>query len=205
MNKIIYLTIISFLVFSCNKKNSDETLTTDTIKKNDSAKSFKKTIVPQKTNRVLIGQKIEGDFDGDGKDEFAIVTQTKKGEGNPVEDGTPDEYTIVFSNKKLKPIIIGCCESQLINEGDLNNDGKEDFSVYQAPMNGSVYEMTTYSLQNLNWKQIIEPFLIPTAHEDLNNEALQKRIFLENNTLYILKEDPNDENYKLTKKKIELN
>ena len=205
MNKIIYFTTVSFFVFSCNTKNNNEITTSSTTKRIDPAKSETKSIQPEKTNRILIGSKIEGDFDGDSKDEFAIITQTKQGEGNPVEDGTPDEYTISFSNKKLKPIIIGCCEAQLINEGDLNQDGKEDFSVYQAPMNGTVYEMTTYSLQDSNWKQIIETFLIPTAHEEMNNEDLQNRVFLENNTLYILKEDPNDENYKLIKKKIELN
>ena len=206
MNKIICFTIVSFLVFSCNTKNNNEiTTSSSTAKSIDTAKSETKSIQPEKTGRILIGPKIEGDFDGDGKDEFAIITQTKQGEGNPVEDGTPDEYAISFSNKELKPILIGCCEAQLINEGDLNQDGKEDFSVYQAPMNGTVYEMTTYSHQNSNWKQIVETFLIPTAHQELNNEELQKRVFLENNTLYILKEDPNDENYRLIKKKIELN
>ena len=187
MNKIICFTIVSFLVFSCNTKNNNEiTSSSSTAKSIDTAKSETKSIQPEKTDRILIGPKIEGDFDGDGKDEFAIITQTKQGEGNPVEDGTPDEYAISFSNKELKPILIGCCEAQLINEGDLNQDGKEDFSVYQAPMNGTVYEMTTYSLQNLKWKQIVETFLIPTAHEELNNEEPQKRVFLENNTLYIL-------------------
>ncbi|MNR05324.1 hypothetical protein D3C85_1213460 [compost metagenome] len=198
--------IVSFFVFSCNTKNNNEiTPSSSTAKSIDTTKSETKSIQPEKTDRILIGPKIEGDFDGDGKDEFALITQTKQGEGNPVEDGTSDEYTISFSNKELKPILIGCCEAQLINEGDLNQDGKEDFSVYQAPMNGTVYEMTTYSLQNSNWKQIVGTFLIPTAYEELNNEELQKRVFLENNTLYILQEDPNDENYKLIKKKIELN
>ncbi|MFB3387764.1 hypothetical protein [Flavobacterium sp. LAR06] len=205
MNKMIYFTIASFFLFSCNTKDNNEITTSSTEKRIHTAKSEMKSIQSEKKDRILIGPKIEGDFNGDGKDEFAIITQTKQGEGNPVEDGTPDEYTISFSNKKLKPIIIGCCEAQLINEGDLDQDGKEDFSVYQAPMNGTVYEMTTYSLQNSNWKQIIETFLIPTAHKELNNEDLQKRVFLENNTLYIFKEDPNNENYKLIKKKIELN
>ncbi|QOG04082.1 hypothetical protein [Flavobacterium sp. MDT1-60] len=205
MNKIIYFTIVSFLVFSCDTKNKNKVATSSNVKINDSSKSETKSTQLEKMNRILIGPKIEGDFDGDKKNEFAIITQTKQGEGNPVEDGTPDEYTISFSNKKLKPIIIGCCEAQLINEGDLNHDGKEDFSVCQAPMNGSVYEMTTYSLQNSNWKQIVETYLIPTAHKELDNEDLQKRVFLENDILYILKEDPNDENYRLIKKKIELN
>jgi hypothetical protein len=204
MTKIIYFTIASTLLLSCTTKNKNEVQSFSPVKTQAAPKNETKSIISKKSDRILVGTKIEGDFDGDGKDEFATVTQTKKGEGNPVEDGTPDEYAIFFSNKNLKPIVIGCCEALLINESDLNQDGKEDFSVYQAPMNGSVYEMATYSLKNSKWKQIIETFLIPTAHEELSNEALQKRIFLENNTLYILKEDPNDENYKLMKKKIDL-
>jgi hypothetical protein len=152
----------------------------------------------------LVGAKIEGDFDGDGKNEFATVTKTKQGEGNPIEDGTPDEYTISFSNPSLKAIAINCCEATLINESDLNNDGKDDFSVFQAPMNGCTYSMTTYSVENSDWKQIIETFLVPTGCDGFTTEELQNRIFIENKTVYKLETDPNDESLKLIPKKIEL-
>ena len=155
----MYKTILlfaAFLLISCSQKNKSENSIIEKSKKDSvSVKLQDKTSQAEKTNKLLIGEKIQGDFDGDGKNEFAFVTKTKEGEGNPIEDGTPDEYTISFSNPVLKPIIIGCCEAQLINEGDLNQDGKDDFSIFQAPMNGCTYSMTTYSLQNSNWKQII--------------------------------------------------
>lgn len=176
------------------------------IQQQDSVLEKPKTETSQTetSTKILVGVKIEGDFDGDGKTEFAIVTKTKEGEGNPIEDGTPDEYTISFSNKVLKPIIIGCCESKLINEGDLNDDGKDEFTVFQAPMNGCTYSMTTYSFENSNWKQIIETFSIPTGCETLTNEELQNRIFVENKVVYKYERDPNDEDLKLLKKKVEI-
>ncbi|KFF02407.1 hypothetical protein [Flavobacterium reichenbachii] len=201
---IIIIPALCFLI-SCSQKSKTENSNSE-ILKNDSVtlKAKTKTPLPEKADRILVGAKIEGDFDGDGKNEFAIVTKTKTGEGNPVEDGTPDEYTISFSNTSLKPIVIGCCEAQLINEGDLNEDGKDEFSVFQAPMNGCTYSMTTYSLQNSNWKQVIEPFLISTGCDGFTYDELQNRIFIENKTVYKLETDPNDESLKLFRKKIDL-
>ena len=204
MHKTILL-FAAFLLISCSQKNKSENPIIEKSKNDSvSVKLQDKTSQAEKTNKLLIGEKIEGDFDGDGKNEFAFVTKTKEGEGNPIEDGTPDEYTISFSNSALKPIVIGCCEAQLINEGDLNQDGKDDFSIFQAPMNGCTYSMTTYSLQNSNWKQIIESFLIPTGCDGFTAEDLQNTIFIENKTVYKMERDSNDESLKLTRKKIEL-
>ncbi|SHM61903.1 hypothetical protein [Flavobacterium chilense] len=204
MYKPIILSVL-FLLASCSQKSKSENKNPE-ISKKDSVSLPVPTKTPQseKTSKLLVGEKIEGDFDGDGKNELATVTKTKEGKGNPIEDGTPDEYTISFSNSLLKPIIIGCCDAQLINEGDLNNDGKDEFSVFQAPMNGCTYSMTTYSLKDSNWKQIIEPFLISTGCDTVTPEDLQKRIFIENKTVFKMETDPNDENLKLVRKKIDL-
>lgn len=204
MKKLIILPALLLLV-SCSQKSKTEDINPEISKKDSvSVKTESKTSQEKKTTKLLVGAKIEGDFDGDGKTEFATVTKTKQGEGNPIEDGTPDEYTISFSTTSLKAIPINCCEATLINEGDLNNDGKDDFSVFQAPMNGCTYAMTTYSLQNSDWKQIIETFLVPTGCDGFTAEDLQNRIFIENKTVYKLETDPNDESLKLIRKKIEL-
>ena len=149
-----------------------------------------------------IGTKIEGDFLGNGKKILATVIKTKEAKGNPIEDATPAAYEIRFSDKKLKPIKAGCCETILINEGDLNNDGKDDISIYQAPMNGCTYSMTTYSFANGNWKKTVDTFLIPTGCETITNENLQKMIFRENKHIYYLEKDMSAENGKLMKKKV---
>lgn len=148
----------------------------------------------------LIGEKIQGDFNGDGLPDFATVTKIKEGQGNPVEDGTPDEYEIQFSADNIKSIKSGCCDIRLINESDINNDGADDLSVFQ-PMNGCTYSMTTYSFINGTWKQIVKTFLIPTGCENMTTDDLQKRIFKENNSIYYFDTDLNDEDGKLVKKK----
>ena len=151
-----------------------------------------------------IGEKIQGNFSENGKKITASVIKTKEAKGNPIEDGMPAEFEIRFSDAKLKPIKAGCCEIILINEGDLNNDGNDEISVYQAPMNGCTYTMTTYSYIKGNWKKIVQPFLIPTGCESLSEKDLQNRVFQENKTVYFLKNDMSEENGKLIKKKVSL-
>ncbi|MBO6201318.1 MAG: hypothetical protein J6N74_06835, partial [Chryseobacterium sp.] len=156
----------------------------------------------QTSTEKKIGVEIEGNFLGNGKKITATAIKTKEGKGNPIEDGTPAEYEIRFSDNKIKPIKAGCCEIILINEGDLNNDGKDEISVYQAPMNGCTYTMTTYSLINGNWKKIVDTFLVPTGCESISNDNLQKMVFRENKQIYYLEKDMSDENGKLIKKKM---
>lgn len=204
MKKLIILPVL-FILACCSQKSKTEDINPEISKKDSvSVKTESKTSQEKKTNKLLVGTKIEGDFDGDGKNEFATVTKTKQGEGNPIEYGTPDEYTISFSNSSLKAIPINCCEATLINEGDLNNDGKDDFSAFQAPMNGCTYTMTTYSLQNSEWKQIVETFSVPTGCDGFTAEDLQNSIFIKNKTVYKMERNPNDESLKLIRKKIEL-
>ncbi len=149
-----------------------------------------------------VGTSVQGDFNGDGQKEFAFSVQTKIGEGNPMEDGTADEFAVNFSTDKFKSIDVGCCDIRLINEGDLNADGNDEITVFQAPMNGCTYSMTTYSFVNNTWKTLIESLLIPTGCDYLSDEEIQKRIFIENGKVYYYDVDSNDENFKLVKKSV---
>ncbi|OWP75948.1 hypothetical protein [Flavobacterium oreochromis] len=185
------LIIITFGLFSCGQSSKD--------KKSVSNKQEK--VETKALNLPTIGERIQGDFNADKNPDIATATKIKEGQGNPVEDGTPDEYEIQFSANNINSINPGCCNIRLINEGDLNNDGADDLSVFQAPMNGCTYSMTTYSFLNGTWKQIVETFLIPTGCDKLNDDDLQKRIFKENNTIYYYDTDLNDESGKLIKKK----
>lgn len=156
----------------------------------------------QGSQNKKIGGEIEGNFSGNGKAIVATAIKTEEGKGNPIEDGTPAEYQIYFSDKKLKPLKIGCCAMTLINEGDLDNNGADDLSVFQAPMNGCTYSMTTYSFVNGNWKKIVDTFLIPTGCERIDNNDLQKMIFRDNKNIYYFEKDMSDENGKSIKKKV---
>ncbi len=163
----------------------------------------KDTLSPPKndTPKRLIGETIEGDFDGDGIPEFATVVLTKKGEGNPVEDGTPDEYQVQFSNPKMEPLVAGCCEMRLVNEGDLNGDGCDDISLFQAPMNGCSYMMRTYSFKDGDWYQTVEPFLVPTGCDPPADPVVQGYLFREVGATYYLETDMSTEEMLLVKKK----
>ncbi|TDX86808.1 hypothetical protein [Epilithonimonas xixisoli] len=158
----------------------------------------------QTTTNKKIGEKIEGNFLGNGKKVIASVIKTKEAKGNPIEDGTPAEYEIRFSDKKLKPIKAGCCELILINEGDLNRDGIDEISIYQSPMNGCTYAMETYSNINGNWKKIVDRFLIPTGCDGISKDDLQNKIFREKNQIFYLEKDMSEGNGKLIKKKVNL-
>ncbi|WDF45774.1 hypothetical protein PQ459_12795 [Chryseobacterium sp. KACC 21268] len=158
----------------------------------------------QTSKNKKVGEKIEGNFLGNGKIIVATAVKTKEGKGNPVENGTPDEYEVRFSDSKLKPIKSACCEIILINEGDLDQNGTDEISIYQASMNGCIYTMSTYSFINGNWKKIANSFLVPTGCESINYDDLQKIIFREKDNIYYLRKDMSDENGKIIKKKLEL-
>lgn len=146
-----------------------------------------------------IGEIIKGDFDGDGKLETARLVKVKQGFGNPIEDGEPDDYEIQFSSKKMRPIKIGCCEAILVNEGDLNNDKKDEISIYQAPMNGCVYRMQTFTFFKSEWKLVFEPFLYPTACDELTFTEIENLVVKEKDSIFYYTIDT--EEWKLIKQK----
>jgi hypothetical protein len=195
MNKYLPIGIVTIL--SCNQVKQTETKV-DTLV--NLPVETKEAPVPQQQ-----GSKISGDFNGDGKMEFAYAIRVKEGEGNPVEDGTPDEYAVIFSDTTIVPFKIGCCEARLINEGDLNHDDADEISTFQAPMNGNTYDMTTHTFKGNNWKALIETFMIPTGGDYISEKELEERIFMENDTLYMYNVDYSDDNLKLIKKKVTVN
>ncbi|RWW93825.1 hypothetical protein [Flavobacterium cerinum] len=200
MKKLAILLLLS--VFGCNKKpteNKIETQQTDTVQFKPAYKTAE--AIPEK---LYSETEIEIDLQGNGNKTKASLQQIKEQVGNPLEDGTPAEYIIKFDNANIPSLNIGCCAAKLINEGDLNNDGNEELSIYQEPMNGCTYTMTTYTFKNGEWKQLIPPFLIPTACEEIPLDEIKKRVFQEKNKIYIYQTDINDENLKLIKTEAKL-
>ncbi|WP_300673333.1 hypothetical protein [Soonwooa sp.] len=154
------------------------------------------------STKPTIGEKIEGHFSTKNNTENLFVKLSKKGHGNPVEDGVPDEYTLLSNSKTIKALKIGCCEVILINEGDLNGDGLDEISVVQAPMNGCTYTFSTFTNVNGVWKKLFEPFMFSNECEPLSNKDLLNKVFVEKGVIYSMQTDPNDENMKL--KKVEM-
>jgi hypothetical protein len=152
-----------------------------------------------------VKSRMNGDFNGDKKLDGAYVVKTKEKSGNPNENETADEYTVFFADNEFQPIIVGCCGVRLINEGDLNGDGGDEITFYQAPMNGSVYTMTTYTFFRNSWRIFIDPFIVPTGGNFLSEQDTQDRIFLENGKVYYFEADLNNEEFKLVKKECKIN
>ncbi|WP_147323505.1 putative periplasmic lipoprotein [Chitinophaga silvatica] len=160
---------------------------------------------PEEDIRTYVSDTITGDFNGDGKIDSAWMKLTKQGYGNPVEDGVPDEYTVFFSDTSLSGIKIGCCEAILINEGDLNKDGKDELSTYQASENGNTYRMSTWTFGTGNWQPLFKTFLIPTGGDYIPLSEIEKRVFMRNDSLFYLDFDPNDEGFRTVEVPINLN
>ncbi|MDV6169015.1 hypothetical protein R1T16_11300 [Flavobacterium sp. DG1-102-2] len=185
-----------FTLFACKKEN-----TTGTVKPTpkDSTQTVIEDIQPEKTI-----PNNSADYNGDETEETANIILTKKGKSNPIEDGTPDEYSVKFSGEKLPDLPIECCEAIIINEGDLDGDGADEFSVFQAPMNGCVYHFTTYAFKKGKWIKLIEPSLIPTACEEITITELEDRVFNDGGKIYIMETDVNDENFATIRKEAKM-
>jgi hypothetical protein len=177
------------VLLSCKNKSADES-------------SYKST-VSKKNNRKSIGTEIVGDFNGDGIFESAKVKHNKI-QNDEMDDGRAMEYSIEFSYPEIKPMKSKFYEILLINEGDLNNDGADEISIFQNPENGYVNSLATYSYVNNNWKETIEMFLIPTDCEELSEEELQGKIFKENGKIYRLETNPSTDPFSIVKQETKL-
>lgn len=144
--------------------------------------------------------RIEGDFNGDGNLDLAFGVIYRKA----MEAEGQDEYVIRFSNPDIKPLLTGYGEIRLINEGDLNSDGRDDISVYQAPLHGCSYVMSSWAFTNSGWKQITDPWLVYNGCNYLSDEDLQNRIVVEDGVVYFYQEDPHDEHLTLVKKEMSI-
>ncbi|WP_395077998.1 hypothetical protein [Flavobacterium sp.] len=113
-----------------------------------------------------------GDFNGDGKIEIGYVTK--------------DLGFIYFLNNRLEPIYHNSTkgEFRFFNEGDLNNDGNNDLSVYQSIDDSDFDTMATYSYKNGEWVDLIKKFHIYNKGKRLSNQEIESKVFIENNKAY---------------------
>lgn len=107
----------------------------------------------------LVAQKssntgVLGDYDGNGKKEYAYVK---------VKDCDDDcsgkcETTVFFSDKNIKPFIISPAKGgSLFNLKDLNNDGKDDLGFYPDWCTSCWHPFYVYTLTGQSWKPLVEP------------------------------------------------
>jgi hypothetical protein len=144
--------------------------------------------------------RVEGDFNGDGQLDTAFGVLYRKA---ATESGK-DEYVIRFSSAAIRPLVTGYGEIRLINEGDLNGDTRDDLTVYQAPLHGCTYVMTSWSYGKNGWRPITEPWAVYSGCNYLSDEDLQNRIVVEDGIVYYYQEDEKDEHLTLVKKEMVL-
>lgn len=194
-NKVIVTASLFMLAISACKKEAAE-INTTAVEANDTL------VKPATANSQEDADISQWDFNGDDEPDDRITVPVVEGSGNPVEDGIPGKFTITFDNKKLPDLAVGCCNPRPVGEGDLNGDGAAELSVFQSPMNGCVYTMTTYTFRNGKWKQLFEPFLVPTGCNEITKEELEALVYKENGKVYFMETDVNDESFKKSPKEV---
>ncbi|MBW8688201.1 hypothetical protein [Chitinophaga rhizophila] len=153
---------------------------------------------------------ITGDFNGDAIIDTGYgVFYAKKGrESSGEEDGRSDmeyQYIVRFRQADITamPVVTGR-HIRLINEGDLNNDGKDEISIFEQSMQACTYTVSTWSFDGVKWNRISNSWTIPTACEYISDEELQKRIVLEDGTVYYYETDITDSDFPLVRKELHI-
>lgn len=177
MKRISILFILSITITSYAQKNSS-------IEQKDPATHKQEETA---INLTLIGEKINGDFDGDGKIDTASLEIIKEG----IFQEESWVFSVIFSNNNIPPIIFECDRdyATLVNEGDLGINKNDKISIFCPPLGGCTYSMKTYSLINGAWKVIVPLFLIPTACDTFSDEDIQNLVFAKDGELYCMKKD----------------
>lgn len=146
-----------------------------------------------------IGERIYGDFNGDGQYEYAYRKLVKEGYGGSrVDGGVPEEYEIQFSDSTIRSIPVGCCGFTLMNKGDLDNDGADEIIIVQDPHNGCLGRVQTYTIKNNKGRYLFEPFFLFIC-DGVSDEDMLGLIVKENYTVYYYEVDLNEQ--KRVKKK----
>lgn len=185
----LFLLMVIQLFSACNQiRSNDVNFISDTTKNKKS-----EAIQPK------IGQRISGDFNGDGILENTSTKILKEG----ILEEEPFQLEINFSSDSIKSLPFSCDRNWiwLINEGDLNGIAGDELTVYSPPNHGCTYAMTTFTFVNKNWKQLMEMFLVPTFCDEMSDEDLQKRIFIEGNDVYYFETNFDGDSTRLVKTK----
>jgi len=151
--------------------------------------------VSKNQNKIVDG--VAGDFDGNGSIEYAFIS--------------PNSGYINFSKGNLPNLIdLGKLDSnyaKIFNEGDLNNDGADEFSVYVYG-NGLNCIYTFMYEAPFPWREVLRVDL--QSDKKLSDEEVNSRVFRKNNQIYYYDEEETNKSsssriepqYKLVRKKI---
>jgi hypothetical protein len=194
MNKC--LIVLVFVVLSCNnpdKENRQKPASVKIAVATPIADTGLMTIAspPQFTEIIPDTIRIEGDFNGDHVVDVAYAVLYRE-----------DRYIVRFSSDSLRALPPSEGRIRLVNEGDLNNDGRDELSVFHESKHGCFYYVSTWTYMKGRWKHITKSWILPYFCDYISDEELQDRIVLEDGTVYYYEADVKDENFSLVKKEM---
>ena len=129
---------------------------------------------------------IKGDFDGDGKLEYAWLDAPKQDTTKMMGCIGECNCYIRFSNPKMPPIKIeSCIGGKPKNEGDLDGDGGDEISIVPEWYTSCWQRFIVYSFKNGKWIEPIPSFSIHC------NQQKQGITFIE--------KDPHKKGYVITR------
>jgi hypothetical protein len=187
------LIVLVFLILSCKEKRSQQVNILETpVTLIDTSKMILED-PPVITAMIPDTLRIYGEFNGDHfEDEACAVLH----HGN--------KYIIYFSSDSIRPLHLGQGRVRLVNEGDLNHDGRDDLSIFQESGRGCFYKVSTWSFSGQGWKRITKVWRLPYFCDYVSDEELQNRIVLEDGTVYYYDTDEKEEAFSLIKKEMVL-
>lgn len=196
MNKC--LIVLVFVVLSCNDPHEQNRQQPAKMKLAIAAPTADTGLMvisspPQLTEIIPDTLRIEGNFNGDHilDEAYAVLYRG-------------DKYIVRFSADSLKALPPSKGRIRLVNEGDLNQDGGDELSVFQESPHGGFYFVSTWSYTKGRWRRITKTWVVPYFCDYISDEELQGRIVLEDGTVYYYEADVKDENFSLVKKEMYL-
>lgn len=133
---------------------------------------------------------INGDFDGNKTKDKITIYESKPGTELPAQLGGEsakcDVKTTLINIQNID--LLKTC-GKLINEGDLDGNGSEEFSLISWSPNGTQVSMDTYKIEKGKLVLICSPIFEPGIGTEVTNKMLNDRVYKKNGRIYYIDYD----------------